>query len=165
MLLDDDPAYDITVSSETEVSSGCEACLTGAIESALTRHRITSARVSVVIVDDAEIARLNERHLGRPEPTDVLAFDLRSDTTDSELEGPDQRIEGDVVVSIQTARREAEHRGHGVDAELALYAVHGTLHLLGYDDQEPDGASRMHTIEDEILTERGLGAVYKAPPR
>ncbi len=69
-------------------------------------------------------------------------------------------VEGEIIVSADTAAREAHGRGHSFEAELALYVVHGTLHLLGYDDHDQEAADRMHEIEDEILTKLGVGAVY-----
>ena len=56
-------------------------------------------------------------------------------------------------------------RGHDTTAEVVLYAVHGTLHLLGLDDEKPDQAARMHDIEDEILADMGLGRIYGAKVR
>lgn len=134
-----------------------------AVEAALVRHNTQSARVSVAVVDDDAIRQLHKRHLDRDEPTDVLAFDLRGETTPPDDSPSETWVDGDVVVSIETARREADRRGHRVDAELALYAVHGTLHLLGHDDQVAEEAARMHEIEDEILTGLGLGRVFEAP--
>lgn len=163
-MIEDEPSYDISVLSETTDAAGIEAFLTGAVEAALTRHRVRNARVSVAVVDDIEIARLNEHHLKRNEPTDVLAFDLSGEDSSSPVCGPERPVDGDIVVSIETARREAHGRGHGVDAELSLYAIHGTLHLLGYDDRESDDAAKMHEVEDDILTTLGFGPVFEAPP-
>lgn len=97
------------------------------------------------------MAQLNEKHLGHHGPTDVLTFDLGDGGTE---------IEGEIVISLDTARREAKRRGHSTSAEVALYAVHGALHLLGYDDHDPRRAARMHRMEDEILQSVGLRAVY-----
>ena len=121
------------------------------------------------------MTRLNQRHLNRREPTDVLAFDLRDElsavrrdqsTADREvadIEGP--AIDGEIILSVDTAAREAQERGHACKAELALYAVHGTLHLLGYDDDREDSAAAMHEVEDEVLAAIGLGPVYRTKTR
>ena len=66
------------------------------------------------------------------------------------------------MVSVETARREAGQRGHAAGAEVLLYCVHGVLHLLGYDDTDPQQAQRMHAAENELLTELGIGPVYGA---
>ncbi len=63
---------------------------------------------------------------------------------------------------IYLAHREARRRHHSTDAELMLYAVHGTLHLLGYEDSQPESAQQMHRTEDAILSELGVGPVYSA---
>ena len=74
-------------------------------------------------------------------------------------------IDGEIVMSVETASREVKRLGHTVQAELALYAVHGTLHLLGYDDRTATEANLMHAVEDEILEAMGFGAVYRAGRR
>lgn len=156
----------------TELAPSCETCVRDAVEATLRRHATGTARISVAIVDDAHMAGLNERHLHHKGPTDVLTFDLRDepgaapladDAPDGVQSGADNpQIEAEIVLSVDTAAREARKRGHGVRAELALYAVHGVLHLLGYDDHGAADAARMHEVEDEILAAIGLGAVYKA---
>ena len=156
------------------------------LKSALSRHGVPAARLHVAIVDDDEIALLHQTFLGLSGPTDVLAFDLRRG---AEGNGPERAanhrpirndppgagkrghngvsgpIEGDIVVSADAAGQEANRRGHGVAAELALYALHGLLHLLGYDDHRKDAAAHMHEVEDRILASVGIGAVYGAQPR
>ena len=95
------------------------------------------------------------------EPTDVLAFDLREEASQPLGKPTQVSVDGDIVVSLETAQREADRRGHALWAELALYVVHGTLHLLGHDDGDAEQAAGMHQIENEILTALGYGAVYE----
>lgn len=150
----------------------CEALLREAIEATLRRHRTPAARIGVGLVDDAHMARLNELHLNSEGTTDVLSFDLRdAPSTPSVSDGKlkhvvphaaDGPVEGEIVVSVDTAAREARRRGHTLEAELALYVVHGTLHLLGYDDRHGPDAAHMHDMEDDILSGIGLGRVYRA---
>ena len=104
--------------------------------------------VSVALVDDAEMARLNRRFLSRSGTTDVLAFRLDDES--------DPCVIGQIVISAQVARREAQRRGIPVKRELALYAVHGALHLLGHDDSTPSGRERMRRLEAEALVQSGL---------
>ena len=90
----------------------------------------------------------------------MLTFDLRDEKT---LTGGSHNncIEGEIVVSVDTADREADLRGHDITAELTLYAIHGTLHLLGFDDQASEDAARMHSLEDDILSSLGVGPVFR----
>lgn len=114
-------------------------------------HTMREARVSgtlsVAVVDSQEITELNRRFLGRAEPTDVLSFPMEDETSDDF---------GEVVVCAEVAGREAAEWGISFDAELALYAVHGLLHLLGYDDLTSEQRSSMQEREREILKEFGL---------
>jgi probable rRNA maturation factor len=117
----------------------------------------TRGRLSIAVVGATAMATLHRRYLGRPGPTDVLSFDLDTDRHRA-------YIEGEVVVCADVARRRAVRCGHSLQAaraELALYVVHGILHLSGYDDQTPAGCQRMHAREDELLSEFGLGAVFR----
>ncbi|MBU0618538.1 MAG: rRNA maturation RNase YbeY [Planctomycetes bacterium] len=117
----------------------------------------THGRLSIVVVGATAMATLHRRFLGRPGPTDVLSFDLDTDRRRG-------FIEGEVVVCADVARRRAARRSRSLQAaraELALYVVHGILHLAGYDDQTPAGFRRMHAREDELLSELGLGAVFR----
>jgi probable rRNA maturation factor len=90
--------------------------------------------ISILLTGDEEIARLNEKYLERTGPTDVMAFPMR--------EGPDAGINtyllGDVVISTETALRQAEEAGAGVDEEIDNLLIHGILHLFGYDHEKSD---------------------------
>ena len=153
--MEDEPPYQITITCVAENRAVAGTHLRAAVETALRRHSVTTAGISIAVVDDAVMSRLNRAYLRQEGATDVLAFDLRDDPDE------DTRIEGEVVVSLDTAARVAAERGHTVDAELALYAAHGVLHLLGYKDDQEDMAARMHELEDEILSSIGLGPVYR----
>jgi probable rRNA maturation factor len=155
--MEDDPSYDIDVTREGEPGDFGELHIQPAVESALRRHDCPQATLDIALMDDARIAELNERYLGHSGPTDVLSFDLNP----NDQEG----IDGQIAVSVETARREAQRRGHCVEAEVLLYCIHGTLHLLGYDDLEPADAQRMHEMEDLILRDLGLGSVHGGTAR
>ncbi len=103
-------------------------------------------RLVIHVVGDREIRRVNREQLGHDYATDSIAFPL-GDPTDP----PGQRWLGEVFVSADTAVREARRRGHGPALELCLYAVHGTLHLLGYDDHGPAERRKMRRREVELL--------------
>jgi probable rRNA maturation factor len=115
---------------------------------------ISRARISIGIVDDTEIAVLNQRFLNHEGTTDCLSFDLSDET-----EPQGQKV-FDLIVNGALALREAARRGHAAEAELALYITHGLLHDLGFDDATDAQARRMHRTEDEILLHLGYGLVY-----
>ena len=100
--------------------------------------------LSLTLVGDERMATLHEKYMGISGPTDVLAFPLDDGI------GP-LEILGEVVVSVETAQREARERGLSLEREVLLYVVHGTLHLLGYDDHEPEERARMHARQEEHL--------------
>jgi probable rRNA maturation factor len=112
--------------------------------------------ITLVIVDDAQMGRLHGQYKDDPSTTDVLTFDLReSPDPDS-----DEPIEGDIILCVDEAARQAARRGHETRVELLLYAVHGLLHLLGYDDRRAADFRKMHAKEDDLLTAAGFGPVF-----
>lgn len=153
---DDDASLCIHVAHFGERRSGDAALIGDAIERTLKRFQRDRAGISVALVDDARIADLNERFLGHLGPTDCITFNLG--------DSPDV-LEGEIVISHETAARAAASRGHDTLAEVLLCAVHGTLHLLGLDDASEGDAARMHVIEDEVLAEMGIGPVYTVNER
>lgn len=155
--MDDESGYSIDVSGDPEPPAARSTLLRAAVTAALRRFHVADAVVSVVLVDDAHIAELNERFLNHAGPTDVITFDLR----EVEVEGANG-LDGEIIISTDTAAREALSRGHDVDKELALYAVHGVLHLLGHDDGDDVEAAAMHVMEDEVLESLGMGRVYQS---
>ncbi len=104
------------------------------------------AELSVALVGDEEIAELNRRFLARDGVTDVLAFSYESS---------EDALNGEIVVNAELAVRVAASKPHGPEDELLLYIVHGLLHLLGYDDHDPDDTHRMRAREQDILTAVG----------
>lgn len=112
--------------------------------------------VNIVVVDDAQMALLHRQHLQEDQTTDVLTFDLRDNDQDD--------IQGDLVICMDEAVRQAALRGHKTRLEVLLYAVHGLLHLLGYDDDSPQDAQAMHDREDQLLVAIGYGPVYSRAP-
>ena len=117
-----------------------------AVEAALADGGRPGLELSVVLVDDARLAELHGRFLDDPTPTDVMAFDLGDEDG-----GP----AGEVYVSVERARALAAERGVGLDRELALYLVHGALHLCGHDDHAEEERAAMRRAEARVLA--GLG--------
>lgn len=135
---------------------GCKARVAKALRCLLRQEAVADCTLSVTLVDEARIGELNQRFLGRDEPTDVISFDL---SDGGHAEGPS----GEIVISAERAVAEAARRGGDPVGELLLYAVHGLLHLLGYDDRQPREATKMHARENEILTALGYPDVFGGP--
>ena len=99
-----------------------------------------ASAIGVRFVDDEEMRKVNERFRKRSKTTDVLSFPGGSPA----LEG----YAGDIVISVPTARRQAEERGHGVEREIYLLMLHGVLHCLGWDHASDDG--EMNRLEERM---------------
>jgi probable rRNA maturation factor len=116
-------------------------------EHVLKAEKRPDAALSVTIVSDRRIAQLHRDYLDVPGPTDVISFPLEDELALGE--GP--RLLGEVVVSADTAAREARARRLPFERELLLYVAHGTLHLLGYDDHAPKERARMFRRQEALL--------------
>src|SRR5262249_32796840 len=118
------------------------------VRSVLDGENVADAEISLAFVDNATIHQLNKRYLNHDEPTDVLSFPL--------TEPGAKRLAGELVIGAEVARAQAQGRGHDVQAELALYVIHGLLHLCGYDDKTEAHAAAMRQRERHYLRELGL---------
>lgn len=131
-------------------------------ERLLTAEQVTSANISLVFVDDHEIHQINRDYLQHDYPTDVISFLLNQRQSPEaracglDPRGMGQVIEGEVVVSTETALREAENYNWSAAEETVLYVIHGLLHLAGYDDLSDAERLIMRRRENEILTLSGL---------
>ncbi|HEY9898262.1 MAG TPA: rRNA maturation RNase YbeY [Pantanalinema sp.] len=114
------------------------------------------AEVSVTFVDDAAIHALNLEHRQKDRPTDVLSFPQFEPDEDFPPE-PIPFSLGDVVVSVETAARQAEEYGHPFEREVGFLLAHGLLHLLGHDHQTPDEEAEMRARQRALLEAVGLG--------
>ncbi len=113
----------------------------------LFRDHGARGTVSVAVVDDEEIRKIHREFLGVDEATDVLSFRL-----DSACPGTHDDTLGEIVVSAETALREARKRGLPPERELALYAIHGALHLVGWDDLTAKDRRQMRLMERKYLS-------------
>jgi probable rRNA maturation factor len=125
---------------------------------------VRRGQLGVAVVDAAEMARLHQRYLGLRSATDVLTFDLRGNPGESPGDVPGAELDGDLVICLPVAVKQSALRGHAARLEVLLYALHGLLHLLGYDDHRPAAAARMHAREDQLLRRAGHGPVFARPP-
>lgn len=121
------------------------------------------SEVSILLVDDARIKEINKEQRNIDKPTDVLSFPIVdmfegkiiSDEGDFDLE-EEVLLLGDIVVSIETAARQAEEYGHSFERELAFLVTHGVFHLLGYDHPDSIQEKRMMDKQEEVLVQLGL---------
>lgn len=144
-----------------------ERRLQRAMLTTLQLEQVESAVLSVSVVDDPTIHRLNREHLQHDYPTDVISFQLehlRLSELPAEvtLHRPSAgcHIEGEIVVSADTAEQQAAAGGWTAADELLLYVVHGLLHLCGYDDLSPELKTIMRARERSVLAELDLIPVY-----
>lgn len=108
------------------------------------------SELSLSLVRDATIRKLKRDYFGVDAATDVLSFPA------GDFPGPGPKPLGDIVISLDTARRAAREFGTSYEHELALYLAHGLLHLLGYDHQTRPDARRMASLEQQLLGHAGM---------
>ncbi len=113
--------------------------------------------LSIALVDDPEIQRLNREYRGIDKPTDVLSFALQEAEAPVEIQSGDSVQEsppiilGDVILSTETTRRQANERRHSFEQELYFLLIHGILHLLGNDHHNDEEARKMEDLEQSLL--------------
>ncbi len=125
-----------------------------AIRAALTYEGFERpAEISVTLVDNAQIHRLNLERRGIDRPTDVLSFPL----FDDDYHDGECCVLGDIVLSMERAAEQAKAYGHSLEREVAFLTVHSMLHLLGYDHEaSPEDEADMFRRQEEILAAMGL---------
>lgn len=150
--------HDILVSIESDFARRVQAdWLTGIARITLEHEDVGDCQLSVAVTTDAEIRALNRRYASEDKPTDVLAFS--QEEGEALVPAPDElRQLGDVVISLETAERQASEAGHDLDAEMAHLLAHGVLHLLGYDHAAPDEEREMREHERAVLAKAGIQA-------
>jgi len=120
--------------------------LRAGVKRVLTRAQVPHGEISLTFLDDEGIQAMNREYLGKNRPTDVIAFALNDD---------DSPLLGDVYVGYDQAQRQAEEEGVPLQEELLRLAIHGALHVLGYE--HPEGEDRMRSemfdLQEEILLE------------
>ncbi len=121
--------------------------------SVLLAEGVSRASLSISLIDDAAIEPLNQRFLNHNGPTDVITFPLS--------EPDDPELSGEILISAETAAREAAARGLNPTHELSLYLIHGLLHLCGHDDHDESDRRRMFQRQDSLLAR--LADVGDAP--
>ncbi|MEM9345222.1 MAG: rRNA maturation RNase YbeY [Planctomycetota bacterium] len=159
------PGQPQSIQVETIVKTGDRiADLGGWLKEQLHRAAVlcglTQADLTVVVVSDEEMAKLHEQYTGIAGTTDVLTFNMLEGVSPPGSAHCITSVEGDIIVCLDEAERQAQRRVHETRHELLLYAVHGLMHLLGEDDHEEDDYERMHAREDSLLKQMGFGPLF-----
>lgn len=153
-------SYKIHLQQKEKVVHSVAAALKTAVTVTLRHEKIKPpAEITLLLTDDEQLKSLNKTYRGIDSPTDVLSFEPGDAMPGMEA---DEAYLGDIVISVPTAERQAKEGGHSLKAELQLLTVHGTLHLLGFDHEEPDEKDRMWWTQASILAQ--LGAEITGPP-
>ena len=137
----------VLVAQEQDAHAVDEQRLIAAARAVIADAGFEEAEISIAVVDDPQMHELNRRHLEHDYPTDVLSFVFELD---------ERRLEGEIIVSADYAAREANRFGWSTMDELLLYVIHGSLHLVGYDDQTPEAKATMREQEIRFLRHFGL---------
>ena len=122
------------------------------LEHGLNKLGIKEAIFNIIIVDNNYIHRLNKEYRNIDRKTDVITFALEDDKTFN----PSIRVLGDVYISVEKAKSQSEEYGHSFLRELCFLAVHGMLHLLGYDHMKKDEEEVMFKLQEVILDEMDI---------
>lgn len=115
---------------------------------------LPEAELSLMFVDDREIQELNRRFLGRDKPTNVLAFSMR----EGEFSSLHPHLLGDLIISIETSRRQSKSSGLSEMEMLTLLVIHGILHLIGYDHEGGKKAAKEMALKQKELFEQTVKA-------
>lgn len=120
----------------------------------LDSHDLGHGEVSITLVDSGRLRELNCEYRSVDEPTDVLAFGFLEPEEREGVcrESREQILVGDIYISVEKAREQAQAAGHGVEREILTLAVHGMLHLLGFDHADDESRAVMREMEGSILS-------------
>ena len=138
--------FELSLANEQSVHAVDEERLLSAARRVLDDSPFKSATISVAVVDDPTIHALNRQFLEHDYPTDVLSFTL---------DASGDHLDGEIILSADTAATAAEEHGTTAAQEQLLYVIHGMLHLVGYDDVAPADAERMRAAEQKYLQAAG----------
>lgn len=145
--------YVVEVQTDVETDGVDTSALEQLAARALEAEAVTRpSELSIVLTDDAAVRELNRTYRGVDAPTDVLSF-AQSEGGEFALPEGEAPHLGDVIISLGTARRQAAEYGLALQDEVSHLLVHGVLHLLGYDHEQPQDAQNMRAHEDAILGE------------
>jgi probable rRNA maturation factor len=153
------PTADVLIAADCwQVQLDAEDIVQRAITAATSFVELPAneTEVAVMLTDDARIRELNREWRGQDKPTNVLSFPAAQ----SPGETPQPLMLGDIAIAFETTRSEAETEGKPFQNHLSHLAIHGFLHLLGYDHLDDDEAEEMEALEREILASLGIADPY-----
>lgn len=152
--------YQIDIANSQDCLEVDEAFLTQVAERVLAEEQVAAAELSIALVDNPTIHELNRQYLNHDYATDVLSFLLDCEPEETEpppsglpptLRGKGKRLDGEVIISTETALQDAEKFGWSPREEVVLYLIHGILHLVGYDDLSSTEQAVMRARERAML--------------
>ena len=128
-----------------------------------TLHHINkntqASEINLIITDETQVQQLNSQFRGINAPTDVLSFENMPDPDFSQIDPSGDAYLGDIVIAYPVAQKQAQAHGHTTLDEIILLAVHGALHLLGFDHDTPENKHQMWAVQQQIMTQLGLSHV------
>ncbi len=145
----------VQIANEQSLVPLDEQRIRDAVRMILEDASVAEAQISLAVVDDLTIRKLHRKYLNVDEPTDVLSF---------VLDRGEGSVEGEVIVSAETALAAAPRFGWPTEVELLLYVIHGVLHLLGYDDMTAQQRSEMRRRERAFLAWFRKGVYQESNP-
>lgn len=155
------PSVDLQIDEEYQ-SQTPTAMLLAVVEAALAREQAGNVEVSIVVTGDELLRQLNLEYRGIDAPTDVLSFSAQDDLDEpgvTFVTAPEaEAYLGDIIISFPMAASQATTAGHSVANELCLLAVHGVLHLLGYDHATTEEEAAMWSVQDAVLADLSRGS-------
>jgi rRNA maturation RNase YbeY len=149
--------FDLAISTGTTANARFIPLLRSQIRRVHALIKSPLRELSIALVGDRQMSELHHEFLGLTGPTDVLTFAL-------DINARGRVTTGEIAICVPEARRQARQRSGKIEHEVLLYAVHGMLHLHGFDDRTKKGFQLMHRREDQILTALGVGPVFRPAP-
>lgn len=156
--------YIENMQDKIEVPTDLEKIITDAVKVSIESEEFnTPAEISVLLVDDEKIRGINNEHRKIDKATDVLSFpvvemhegEIISNEGDFDLD-EELLLLGDIIISLETAKKQALEYGHSFEREIAFLTTHGVFHLLGYDHMEKEEEERMLLKQESVLRKLGL---------
>jgi probable rRNA maturation factor len=134
---------EVLINDSPQVEHPQRVQIEAAIQRIASDYGWNSGQISVAIVDDEEIHQINQQYLNHDYPTDVISFDL--------TEPDSEQLEGEIIISWETASRVAQENGWQANQELLLYTIHGMLHIVGLDDGTQEQSQEMREEERHYM--------------